>query len=176
MSTVLYCCTYCHVQYFKLHPLSDIFGDDLLELKSRMQFALWILCILHNLGGSAKCFFLRVYCYVRSTFASCSPSAAGLFSRFRLQGTQEARRGCPLRRTFGPQPSSVARGLGVQGLASWLYFKALRSVSIFHDNRLLLILYTAVLLFTALVLSPLEIPSVFTRSPTVAAVSCCRPG
>ena len=47
------------------------------------------------------------------------------FSRFLLRGTQER----TLRRTLGPRPGSVARALGVQSRASWLFFNGLRSAS-----------------------------------------------
>lgn len=59
-----------------------------------------------------------------SAFASCSPAAAIIFSRFRLRVTQEApvRYGAP----FGFRSISVGSALDVQGRGSRLFFKGLR--------------------------------------------------
>lgn len=64
-----------------------------------------------------------------SRFASSSPTAASIFSRFRLRGTQEARRRYTPARGWAQAGGSVACALGVQNHAGWLLFKGLRSPS-----------------------------------------------
>ena len=56
---------------------------------------------------------MRFFC----TSETDSLPAAGLLSRSRLRGKQGAR--VYTRRTFGPWPGSVARGLGVQSRSIW---------------------------------------------------------